>query len=219
LLVDDDPATMAALPDALQGRLPRLRIETTTSIVDALARLDVRPYSVVLTDFRMPRMDGLSFLREVKTRHADTPVVVMTGLTDDSLAGHARAAGAFDLLPKPLDQEDLSTTLQLAVRAHALMRDIKASQQRLERYRTRFRHGRTTTATIQTGVNKSTHDLWQEAVSVRARSRTLAVESKALVDRTVQRLRESEALLLAVHEIIRRRSQERARRTLAPPTG
>ena len=64
LLVDDDSTTLLAFPDLLHHKIPRLRVETTTDVTDALARLDVRSYSVVLTDLRMPRMNGLTFLRE-----------------------------------------------------------------------------------------------------------------------------------------------------------
>jgi len=139
LVVDDDATTLAALLDLLSCKLPRLRVETTTDVVDALARLDVQRYSAVLTDLRMPRTDGLTFLQEVKRRQADTPVVLMTGISDAALAVLAIDAGAFDFLPKPLDRDDIATTIQLAVTVSRLLRDIEASQRRLRRYADRLR--------------------------------------------------------------------------------
>jgi DNA-binding NtrC family response regulator len=210
LLVDDDPTTLVALPDALRCRLPCLRVETTTSVVDALARLELRPYSVVLTDVRMPRMDGLSFLHEVKRRHAETPVVVMTGINDHALLAQALEAGAFDFLPKPLDRNDLSTTVQLALYTYGLERDIKASQQRLRRYVERL--GRLQTEVpveIQSELSRLASDLLEEAAVVRGRALGTVARSQVLIQRNEERLRKTAKVLCAVQALARQRSQQR----------
>ena len=213
LLVDDDPTTLVALPDTLQCRLPHLRVETTTSVVDALARLEVRPYSVVLTDLRMPRMDGLSFLYEVKRRHAETPIVLMTGTNDHALVTQAIEAGAFDFLPKPLERNDLSTTIQLALCAYNLRRDIKASQQRLRRCIERLDR-------VQTEGPLESHsdfmelasDLVEGAAVVRNGARERVAQSQALIQRNTAHLQKTEQLLAEVQNLARQRSQQRAGR-------
>jgi DNA-binding NtrC family response regulator len=211
LLVDDDATTLAALLDLLSCRLPRLRVETTTDVVDALARLDIQQYSVVLTDLRMPRMDGLTFLQEVKRRQADTPVVLMTGISDATLAIVAIDAGAFDFLPKPLDREDVATIIQLAVTVSGLLRDVEASQQRLRRYAKRLRglHGKETSACVSE-LCELISDVEAEVDGVGH----LTWESKSLVQRIRQRILEKTKLLESVQHLLQQRSQERAIRRM-----
>jgi DNA-binding NtrC family response regulator len=212
LLVDDDPTTLVALPDTLHYRIPHLRVETTTSVVDALARLEVREYSVVLTDVRMPRMDGLNFLREAKRRNVETPVVLMTGMNDPALLTQAFEAGAFDFLPKPLDRNDLSTTIQFALYTYGLLRDLKASQQRLRRYVERLGRVQTEVPVIHSDLMELASDLLEEATVVRSRARGRVAHSQALIQRNEERLQNTAQLLYAVQNLARQRSQERAGR-------
>jgi YesN/AraC family two-component response regulator len=182
-------------------------------VVDALARLDIHRYSVVLTDLRMPRMDGLTFLQEVKRRHVETPVVLMTGITDVNLAALATEAGAFDFLPKPLDRDDVATTIQLAVSVSRLQRDIKASQQRLRRIAERLRrgkisHGRTS------DILELISDLVENAGVVREQAQASISQSKTIIQRNKARLQETRTLLDSVQRVARQRGQERAVRRM-----
>jgi DNA-binding NtrC family response regulator len=211
LLVDDDATTLVALPDLLNCRLPHLRVETTTDVVDALARLDIQHYSVVLTDLRMPRMDGLTFLQEVKRRQVETPVVLMTGISDATLATLAVEAGAFDFLSKPLDRDDLATTIQLAVTASRLLRDMEASQQRLRRYGERLRRLK------DKAPSECAPDVMQLISDVQAEVGVVSErvwESSSLVQRTKTRLLEKRKLLESVQRVARQREQERAVRRM-----
>jgi DNA-binding NtrC family response regulator len=211
LLVDDDPTTLVALPDTLKCRLPLLRVETTTSVVDALARLEGRPYSVLLTDLRMPRMDGLSFLHEVKQRHADTPVVIMSGTHDLAVVMQAFEAGAFDFLPKPLDRDDLSTTIQLALCTFGLQRDLQASQQRLRRYAERLRRFQTEPLVdLHVDLQQLASAVLEEATLVRSRSASRVAQSRAMIQRQEKRVQETANLLRSVRDVAHRRSQARA---------
>ena len=212
LLVDDDPATLLALPDTLHCRLPSLRVETTTDVVDALARLDVRPYSVVLADYRMPRLNGLSFLHEVKRRHAETSVVLMTGTDDRTLEARAFEAGAFDFLPKPLDREDLTRTIQLAVHACRLQRDLKASQERLHRYVERLCGLRIGPGHVATDLQELLSLFASEAGLIRNRVSESVKEFGSLIERNEARLQVIKQSLQSVQQIARQHSQERALR-------
>jgi two-component system nitrogen regulation response regulator NtrX len=82
LLVDDDAATLRVLPEVLRLYLPNLTVHTSNSPLDALERLNVRPYHAVLSDVQMPRMDGFTFLKELKTIRPEIPVVLTTGGAD-----------------------------------------------------------------------------------------------------------------------------------------
>jgi two-component system, NtrC family, nitrogen regulation response regulator NtrX len=135
LLVDDDAATLRVLPEVLRLHLPNMAVHACNSAVDALDRLKARPYHVVLSDIRMPTMDGFAFLKNIKNLRPEIPVVLTTGEADSTLLTKALDAGAFDFLPKPFDRRDLVSTFELAIRAYALARGMKATQQHIAHIR------------------------------------------------------------------------------------
>src|SRR5690606_34273536 len=70
---------------------------------EMLAALETDRPSVLVTDIRMPGMDGMSLLKAVKGHMPDLPVIVMTAFTDLESTVEAFQKGAFDYLPKPFD--------------------------------------------------------------------------------------------------------------------
>jgi DNA-binding NtrC family response regulator len=111
LLVDDEPAVGLVLKSLLKqaGFKP---VEDVTSGASALELLERRPFDVVISDIRMPGMDGMTLLREVKTRWPDLPVVMLTAHGTIELAVEAMRAGAADFLLKPIDDEQLVPVLR-----------------------------------------------------------------------------------------------------------
>ena len=216
LLVDDDPTTLLALPEALLCRLPRLRVETATNVVDALARLDVGVYSVVLADFRMPRMDGLALLQEVKRRHPETSVVLMTGTDDRDLEARAFEAGAFDFLTKPLERDELTTTLQLAVRASSLQRDMRASQERLRRLSDRFRLLRSEPTQTVADFEELLSKLAATSSVMDEKERELSRDFRTLIERHTARLHDIRKSFQALQKVAKQRAQERGLRRSLP---
>jgi DNA-binding NtrC family response regulator len=120
LIVDDDPATLLGLRDALQTRLPNSSIATADSGENALATLYVSNFDVVLSDVRMPGMDGMALLREIKARHPQCIVFLMTGHGVD-LRMEALRLGASSFLEKPLDLPRLTGLLSRAVEQAKLL--------------------------------------------------------------------------------------------------
>lgn len=112
LVVDDDAVLLHALSQTLFHRLKPLVVESVSSGSMALARLHERRYDLLLSDIKMPNMDGLTLLREVKARDRNMPVVLMTGQVHRALALEAANLGAAEVLAKPLDRERLVVTLQ-----------------------------------------------------------------------------------------------------------
>lgn len=124
-LVDDDTAVRDALRLLLELR--GLPVGAFDSAEAALASVDRRSRGCVLTDLRMPSMNGLEFMFELRRRGIDLPVVVLTAHGDVSTTRAALRGGAFDFLEKPVDEDILADVL-----SHAISEDARGHQRRLE---------------------------------------------------------------------------------------
>ena len=125
LLVDDE----AGFVEALVKRLVRRNVDATAvhSGRDALARLSDRPLDVVVLDVKMPGMDGLATLREIKKRRPLVEVIMLTGHADVEVAIEGMEQGAFDYLMKPCDIDELMYKIQDA-REKKAIQEAKISQ-------------------------------------------------------------------------------------------
>jgi len=112
LLIDDDPVVARALRRVLvrDGH----ECDHYTNPIAAIARVKTRPYDLVITDFRMPELDGLRVAAQIAAEVPDVPIILLTGSFDIDLE-RVRAAGVVAVLSKPIDGE----VLLAAVRKHA----------------------------------------------------------------------------------------------------
>src|SRR2546421_184067 len=133
LVVDDDPALLQALPETLRLRMSGVTVDTADSATAALDRISARDYDAIVTDIRMPGMDGLTLLAEILGRRPDTPTLMITGHGEYDLAVRALRGGAYDFIQKPIDRDDVVASLHRAILAHALSRRVKDRQLALER--------------------------------------------------------------------------------------
>ncbi len=137
LVIDDDALTRAAVQR--YARSHGLLCESFADPVEALAELDEVAPDVIMTDYNMPGMDGLSLLQAVLQRDPEMPVILMSGIGDFQLAVTALKAGAFDLLVKPFESPELA--IFQVVRA-ARQRRLRRRNHMLEReVVSRFRFG------------------------------------------------------------------------------
>src|SRR6059036_3575878 len=132
LIVDDDAALLQALPEALRLRMRDVTVDTADSAAAALDRIAARDYDAIVTDIKMPGMDGLTLLAEIRGRRPDTPILMITGHGEDALAIQALRGGAYDFIPKPIDRDHIVASLHRAIRARALDRRAKDRQSALE---------------------------------------------------------------------------------------
>ena len=105
LIVDDEPIKRSVLEDEL--RAAGYSVVAAANPLEAEAALDKTFFNVVVTDLRMPGQDGLSFLRDLKQRRADQPVILMTAYGTVETAVDAMKLGAFDYIQKPFATEEL----------------------------------------------------------------------------------------------------------------
>src|SRR5438067_12538914 len=101
LVVDDDPALLQALPAALRIRMAAVTVDTADSAAAALDRIAATDYDAIVTDIKMPGMDGVALLSEIRTRRPDTPVLMITAHGEYALSVRAFRGGADDFIQKP----------------------------------------------------------------------------------------------------------------------
>jgi DNA-binding NtrC family response regulator len=117
LLVDDEPNVLAALQRALRVPLRDLaRIESFSDTRLALARVRERAFDVVVSDFRMPQQDGVSFLREVHALQPRAVPLIVSGSSDvATLMRAVNDAQVFRYILKPWGEEELVESVKLAL--------------------------------------------------------------------------------------------------------
>ena len=116
LLVDDESRTVRGLQESIPWRdLGIDTVLTATNGADALAIAADRPIDILLTDIRMPRMDGVTLARQVAEFSPDTVIVFLTAISQFEYAKAAVAVGAIDYLLKPVDTGEVIDVISRAV--------------------------------------------------------------------------------------------------------
>jgi two-component system nitrogen regulation response regulator GlnG len=116
-IVDDDRSIRWVLEKALsQAEMNVTSFETADA---ALRKLSSVVPDVIVADIRMPGTDGLTMMQQVKERHPNLPVIIMTAYADLDRAVAAFQGGAFEYMPKPFDIDDAVSIVKRAVRRQA----------------------------------------------------------------------------------------------------
>jgi DNA-binding NtrC family response regulator len=123
LLVDDEEVFLEQLKDALEHSDLDLQIDTAGDGIEALEKLERGHHDIVITDLRMPRMDGHSLLREIHAHYPSTYVVVITAFGSVSGAVEAMKYGAYDFLEKPFNMDTLEISLTKILRQHEILKE------------------------------------------------------------------------------------------------
>jgi two-component system response regulator HydG len=131
LIVDDEPSMCELIRDDLSGR--GLEVLTFTTAEDALDALGERDVDAVITDCRMPGMDGTELCRRIAERDPDIPVIVITAFGSLETAVDAIRAGAFDFVTKPVEMDLLAIAVDRALKHRALGERVKVLSEEVER--------------------------------------------------------------------------------------
>jgi two-component system sensor histidine kinase/response regulator len=132
LIVDDDTALLQALPQALYIRMPGSRVDTCDSALEALNLIKTHDYDVIVSDIKMPGMDGLVLLARIQELRPATPTLLITGHGDHNLAIEALRGSAYDFIQKPIDRDYFVAALLRATQTRHLRRQVEQQQQALE---------------------------------------------------------------------------------------
>ncbi|MBI4717337.1 MAG: sigma-54-dependent Fis family transcriptional regulator [Planctomycetes bacterium] len=123
-VVDDKEILRESVREALEreGHSPTLFTDPT----EALAEIKRGGFDLILADLKMPRMDGLTLIREIRAAGCDTPIIMMTAYATVATAVEAMKAGAFDYIQKPFEAEALAVLVDRALEHARLRRENEA---------------------------------------------------------------------------------------------
>jgi len=131
LVVDDEAKMRRILEMALKGM--GHQVEQAGDGVEALAAIDNAPFDLVLTDLRMPRMDGIELLRELRQRGEEVPVIVLTAYGTIETAVEAMKSGALDYIIRPFEMDTVELAVNRALAMSAVQRENRFLRDEVEK--------------------------------------------------------------------------------------
>ena len=132
LVVDDEKEIRVFLNKAL-SRLGGFHVELAESGVEALQKLEKEPFDLVLTDLKMPKMDGLQLITEIAKSKPETLTIMMTGHGTIDSALEAMKLGASDYITKPLNLDETLVRLRKVLEERQRFVKLKDFADQLER--------------------------------------------------------------------------------------
>src|SRR5204863_3616721 len=105
LNIDYNLALSHALRHTLYLRIDGIKVDTSDEARSAIERIGEREYYAIVSDIKMPGMDGLALLAKVQELRPDTPTLLITGHGERDLAVQALRGGAYDFIQKPIDRD------------------------------------------------------------------------------------------------------------------
>jgi two-component system nitrogen regulation response regulator NtrX len=131
LVVDDETAIREAIRMTLEYE--NYRVDEARSGQEGIDKATKTPYDAILLDIKMPVLDGIEVLENLKEQRVATPVIMVSGHGDISTAVECTKRGAFDFLEKPLNRDKLLLSVRNAVRQQKLEEEVDELRERAER--------------------------------------------------------------------------------------
>jgi len=130
-VVDDETAIREAIRMTLEYE--NYRVDEARSGQEGIDKATKTPYDAILLDIKMPVLDGIEVLENLKEQRVPTPVIMVSGHGDISTAVECTKRGAFDFLEKPLNRDKLLLSVRNAVRQQKLAEEVDELRERAER--------------------------------------------------------------------------------------
>ena len=137
---DDDAALLQALPHTVALRIHGVQVDTADSAQGALELLEEQDYDAIVTDIKMPGMDGLELLARIQERCPEIPTLLITGHAEQALITRALRGGAYDFIQKPIDRVSFVAALHRAIQTRQLRRQVHEQQQALAQHAQSLEH-------------------------------------------------------------------------------
>ncbi|MFA4992250.1 MAG: sigma-54 dependent transcriptional regulator [Candidatus Omnitrophota bacterium] len=139
LIVDDEPLVRRSLYEIL--RADGYMASMASDAEEALDKMKKSDYDIVISDMKMPRMDGIDLLKKIKSDYPRTEVVLITGFGNIETAVEAMKIGAFDYITKPIMDNEIKLIIEKIMERNRLIQEnVSLRQQLADSHRARF-HG------------------------------------------------------------------------------
>ncbi len=125
LAVDDEPNMLRLLKTILTSKT-NYEVVTTNNPLEAAKLLQEEPFDLLITDLKMPLMDGMDLIETVKKIDAALPIIMVTAYGTIETAEEAIQKGAYDYITKPFRQEAILITLKRALEWRQMQLELKA---------------------------------------------------------------------------------------------
>jgi len=132
LLVDDDEGIREVLQEIIQ--LFGFSCKTAENAVDSLRILGKERFDLMITDIKMPSMDGMALLREAKRKYPDLDIIMITGFSTDYSFNDVVIAGASDIITKPINLEEIEAKINRVIRERYLRKELEQKNLQLRSY-------------------------------------------------------------------------------------
>lgn len=133
LIVDDDRVLLQALPETVRLRMGGVEVDIAEDAASALEQIRTGDYDAIVSDIKMPGMDGLELLGRLHELAPEIPTLLITGHGEQELTVEALRRGAYDFIQKPIDREYFIASLRRAIQVRQLRRSLARHTDQLER--------------------------------------------------------------------------------------
>ncbi len=130
LVVDDEPDMLRLLTMIIKNKTPYDLI-TTNNPVEALELAKKGGFDIVITDLKMPGLDGIELLNALRDFDADIPIIIITAYATAESATEAMDKNAFDFITKPFRKEQILFTIEKAIKWLRIQKENKALREML----------------------------------------------------------------------------------------
>jgi DNA-binding response OmpR family regulator len=221
LVVDDEPDVCRGIAEFLEQQ--DYRVTCAGGAGDALLRLDEAPCDLVISDIRMPEIDGMELLRRVRKGWPATAFILMTAYGSKETAIEAIRAGAYDYIEKPFDVAELANATRNCLRNAALRRQNESLVERLqeeqrilerrveektrevldhERKLARVETLRQALTTLAHYINNANGAIWSYADFCKASGKDFPQEARRLVDICMKEGGKVTAVIQSLQEVV-----------------
>ena len=132
LIVDDEPDMLRLLNMIIKANTP-YEIVTTNNPIEALELAKTGGFDVLLTDLKMPGLDGIELLNAVRAFDQDIPIIIITAYATAESAAEAMDKAAFDFITKPFRKEQIIFTIEKAMKWLRTERENKKLREQLQK--------------------------------------------------------------------------------------